>query len=246
MAMESSDEMPKPHGIRLRCPFSMIISGQSQSGKTTFVRNLLERWGNICGNMPSTMFWLYGQQQSELFCDLKSMTDKSFEFIEGFDIQKLKECLPRAQTAVVVLDDLNREAFSEPFFASLFDRVCHHNRCNAVAISQNLFDPGKYFRHAMLNATYLVLLSSARDKRSLTFLNSQIFPGKKNFLTDAYNDAVEKRPYGHLIIDSIHQLAKCRICECAQASLTKEQIYYLTHLGSGNDRFDFINTFTNA
>lgn len=143
----------------------------------------------------------------------------------------------------MILDDLNREAFSEPYFASLFDRVCHHTWFNVIAISQNLYDPGKFFRHAMLNATYLVLLSSARDKRSLSYLNSQIFPSQRNFLIDSYREAVEQVPYGHLIIDtSAHQQPDLRV---RSGLFDKDQIYYLTATASPDDHIDTGSTFVN-
>lgn len=241
---DGTSRLPAAYGTRLRPPFSMIVSGQSQSGKTTFVVKLIELWEKVCGNVPSTIYWLYGQKQPLLFNKLQQMHLRNFVFIDGFDVNMLKATLPRTNNAIVVLDDLNREAFSEPYFASLFDRVCHHNNCNVVAISQNLFDPGKYFRHAMLNATYLTLLSSARDKRSLTYLNSQIFPGESNFLTDAYHDAVELTPYGHLVIDtSAHQEPQLRV---RSALFDYDQAYYLPRGTIPDSHFALVDAFTNV
>lgn len=101
-----------------------------------------------------------------------------------------------------MIDDLNREAFSNPYLGSLFDRVCHHCHCGITAISQSTFYNGKFFRHAMLNATYLVLMSYARDKRAPVFLNELVFPDNSGLIQSAYKDAVETERYGHLLIDT--------------------------------------------
>lgn len=82
--------VPVSHGMQLHSPFSMIVSGQSQSGKTSFVAKLLEQWERICGSTPSTICWLYGQKEPELFNSLKSLENRSFIFIEGFNPNLLK------------------------------------------------------------------------------------------------------------------------------------------------------------
>lgn len=242
--LDMSTDCLKSYGSCLQTPFSLIVSGQSQSGKTTFVKKLLLNWENVCGDKPSRILWLYGINQPELFTYLKNANKIPVTFVEGFDVQKLKDTLPFNENVTVILDDLNRESFSEPYFASLFDRVCHHNNCNVIAISQNLFDSGKYFRHAMLNATYLAVLSSARDKRSLSYLNSQIFPGQAGFLTDAYHKAVELNPYGHLLIDtSAHQHPELRV---RSGIFDTEQIYYLPASSASQNQIDINRAFTNA
>lgn len=200
------------HGLKLNAPFGMILCGQSQTGKTTFVNSLLKKWDDMVDKPMTKLFWLYGQYQPEMFSAISSSLPLEIEFVEGFNVNFLKSCLPASKDCTVVIDDLNREAFSEPYFASLFDRVSHHCKCNVIAVSQNIYDPGKFFRQAMLNTKYLVLMSCARDKRSLTCLNSQIFPDHTQFLTAAYNEAVEGKPYGHLLIDtSPYQLEEFRV-----------------------------------
>lgn len=190
------------HGLKLTSPFGMIICGQSQTGKSTFVKMLLKSWKHVVDNPTTKLFWLYGQYQPDFFSYVSNLMPCEVEFIEGFNRVLLENTLPNSSGYTVVIDDLNREAFSEPYFASLYDRVSHHCNCNIITVSQNIFDPGKFFRQAMLNSKYLVIMSSARDKRSLSFLNSQIFPGHAQFLSSAYSQAVEEKPYGHLLIDT--------------------------------------------
>ena len=81
-----------------------------------------------------------------------------------------------------------------------FTRIAHHRNCSVIYIVQNLFNQGKGHRTCSLNCQYLVLFKSPRDLSQIRFLEQQMFPGKKNFLIESYNDATEK-PYHYLFID---------------------------------------------
>lgn len=50
------------------------------------------------------------------------------------------------------------------------------------------------------------LFKNPRDSRAITVLGSQMFPGRKGFLTSAFADAT-KEPYSYLVVNA-HQSTK--------------------------------------
>ena len=193
--------MNKETGVKLQTPFTMIICGQTQSGKSSFCRRLLKLWQTTVDKSYDYVLWLYGQNQNTLFNDLQSEIPVNIEFAEGFNPDYIDNWVNHHPNCVIVVDDLNRQAFSNDYFATLFDGASHHKRANVIAISQNCYDRGTQYRQAMLNTRYLVLLSSARDKRVLSHINSQIFPNYKGLLSDVYSKVIESAPYEHILID---------------------------------------------
>ena len=55
-------------------------------------------------------------------------------------------------------------------------------------------------RTISLNTHFLVLYKNPRDKSQIRVLSNQMFPGKKNFLVEAYSEAT-KTPHSYLLID---------------------------------------------
>ena len=59
---------------------------------------------------------------------------------------------------------------------------------------------GKEMRNISLNAHYIVLFKSTRDKQQISMLARQINPGKVQEFMRSYEDAT-RRPHGYLILD---------------------------------------------
>ncbi len=55
-------------------------------------------------------------------------------------------------------------------------------------------------RTASLNAQYLILFKSPRDKTVVQHLGNQMYPKNSRFLVDAFADATQE-PYGYLVLD---------------------------------------------
>ena len=66
-----------------------------------------------------------------------------------------------------------------------------------VYITQNLFQQNKKTRTISLNAHYLILFQSPRDKKQIKVLTQQL---QAPHLTYAFNDATSK-PQGYLLVD---------------------------------------------
>jgi hypothetical protein len=62
--------------------------------------------------------------------------------------------------------------------AELFIKGSYHRNLSIILIVQNIFHQGKEMRNISLNAHYIVLFKSPRDKQDISMLARQINPGK--------------------------------------------------------------------
>lgn len=125
------------------------------------------------------------------FEDLKSKC----RFVQGvIDPDELDPTIPH----LVILDDLSDSI--DDRVVSIFTRGAHHRQISVILITQNLFNQTKGFRTIALNSQYQALFRSPRDVSQIRVLEQQMFPGKKNFLVESYNDACSK-PYQCLFLD---------------------------------------------
>jgi hypothetical protein len=83
---------------------------------------------------------------------------------------------------------------------NLFTKLSHHRNVSVVFITQNLFHKNKFVRTMNLNTHYIVMLKNPRDASQVAILARQMYPGKSQFVMEAYEDAT-KEPHGYLLID---------------------------------------------
>ena len=84
--------------------------------------------------------------------------------------------------------------------SDLFPKGSHHRNLSIIYIVQNIFHQGKEMRNISLNAHYIVLFKSPRDKQQISMLARQINPGKVQEFMRSYEDAMS-RPHGYLMLD---------------------------------------------
>ena len=138
---------------------------------------------------PEQVTWYYGQWQSAY---------------ENLDIPKLRleEGLPKSfdtgKRHVVVLDDLMAE--TDGRVTQLFTKKSHHSNTSVIYLVQNLFPKHKESRTISLNAQYMVVFKNPRDASQVTHLAKQMYPGRVNFVQEAFKDAMNV-PYGYLLVD---------------------------------------------
>jgi len=192
-SLSGSDFDPK-----LRAPFTMCVSGMTQSGKSTLVKKILIRRNEIIatgGNQIDRLMYCYTEWQPSLFADLKQKIP-SIEFCLGIP-EKWHDGMDKP--ALVVLDDLMHEAGKSSEVGAAFTRTSHHRNVSLIILVQNFFH--KNMREITSNCHYLVLMKNPRDSAFVAYLGRQMSGGKKNIVMDsAYKDVMTK-PYGYLFID---------------------------------------------
>lgn len=167
----------------------MTISGPSQSGKSTFTHALLALKEIIFDEVPSKIYYYYGQYSPIL-------ERKPYIIAEG-----LPESFDHVEKgSVVVLDDLMQETESSKKVTGLFTKEVHHKKLFVINMTQNFFQRSQDSKTQRLNSQYIVLFKNPSDSTQINVISRQMFPSAPNFLSAAYLDAT-RRPHGYIFID---------------------------------------------
>ncbi|KAL9973651.1 hypothetical protein ACROYT_G020132 [Oculina patagonica] len=196
-AMSISRE--KCQRFHLGHPFTCMVAGMTGSGKTLWVKSLLQQAHKTIHLPPERIVWCYSQWQpaySELL-----MTIPGIEFSKGIPETLEQDFYFDVNIRnLIVIDDQMIEAGSDNRVVNLFTKGSHHRNLSVIYIVQNLFHQGKGTRSISLNSHYLVLFKNPRDKLQILTLAKQMYPGQTAWFMKQYEDAVQ-RPFGYLFVD---------------------------------------------
>ena len=175
--------------VRLKLKSSMTISGPSQSGKSTFTHALLALKEIIFDEVPSKIYYYYGEYSPIL-------ERKPYIIAEG-----LPESFDHVENgSVVVLDDLMQETESSKKVTGLFTKAVHHKNLFVINMTQNFFQRTQDSRTQRLNSQYIALFKNPSDGTQIKIISRQMYPSAPNFFSAAYMDAT-RRPHGYIFID---------------------------------------------
>jgi len=189
-----------------RHPFTLLLSGPSKVGKTTLIQKILcQARGGLVRAPPTSILYCYSRWQ-EIYDEIKSgcpsgaatFNAPRLAFQEG--LPDLENIDPRENT-LLVLDDLMDECGRDSSVLNLFTTDSHHKSVSVIFVTHNVFSNYKHFRTISLNCQYIILLNSPRDQLQITHLGRQMFPGKSDFFSRAYADAVTSKHFGYLLVD---------------------------------------------
>ena len=167
-------------------PTSIILSGVSGSGKTTFLFRLLDE--NLFDAPPSRIYYFYGTWQPAF------NNRENIEFFEG--LPQSFENLYDGNHNIIVLDDLQTDVTKSSAVENLFTRGSHHKNFTIIYLNQNLFYQGKSSRTISVNAHYTILFRNPRAASQIQTLATQT--GLKH-LPEAFHDATTH--YRYLVVD---------------------------------------------
>lgn len=174
--------------IKFIAPATLVLSGQSSSGKSTFTRKLINT--DMFDKTPVKIYYCYGAWQKH-FDDMNNV-----EFIQGLP-QNFSPMFDNNHN-LLIIDDLQDEVVANKAIENLFTRESHHKNLSVAYINQNLFYQGKHSRTIALNTHYTILFRNPRATSQLRTLASQT---GLRYLEAAYVDAMENDKFGYLVID---------------------------------------------
>ena len=181
--------------MKLRHPFSMLVSGGRGVGKTVFTKQLLKFRETMIEPSPQRILWCYGKHQPTLFNELVAIYP-NIEYVQGLP-EELESMFNRETNNLVILDDLMDEGSESKAVSQLFTKGRHDN-LSVIFLTQNLFHPKQ--RSISLNSDYMVIFKNVRDKSQFTNLSKQFMPNKIEFLRWVFNDAT-RNPHSYLFLD---------------------------------------------
>ena len=170
-------------------PFSCLISGPSSSGKSTFIKKLIDLSSTHITPPPQRIVYVYSEWQP-LFEGMKNVEfKKSIPSLQEFE---------KFQYSLLIIDDFMNEV--NETISKFFTKGSHHRNISVIFVTQNLFHKGNHFRSISLNSQYIIVFKNPRDSQQIQFLARSIFTDKSKRLVEAYTHATSK-PYGYLLID---------------------------------------------
>ena len=153
----TTDVLPEPYpNFRLRHKFSMTVVGPSMSGKSYFVKELLESDRieyEDHRKRPKTHSF-YGQYQ-DMLKDMKRSLGHEIYFREGLPTFQLDlSDIDLKYNNIIVLDDLMDLSVDSPIISKLFTQGRHRN-ASVILLLQNAFPKGKHNTSISRNAQYM-------------------------------------------------------------------------------------------
>lgn len=195
----------EPQDLSLKTPFTMMVAGATNSGKTTFVVRLLAS-ARQSFDRPIARVHFFYQTYQDAFDELRrAVSPTPVDFVQGMPTRDwMTERFggggrnDENGVATIVIDDqgslLNQET------ADMFTVSSHHYDCNIICVVHSLFSKNPAQRLMSLNSRYLVVFKNPRDQSSVIPLARQIDPGNNQRFVDLFRKATA-RPFSYLFID---------------------------------------------
>ncbi len=120
---------------RLKFPSSMVISGPSGSGKTFFISRFLENLDSILDAEIHEIFWINGSQEKPFGLDANLF--KKIVFMQGIP-KHLMEYFDESKNTLLILDDVQEDAYKSKEIAEVFSKYSHHSRIFPCLLVQNM------------------------------------------------------------------------------------------------------------
>ena len=167
-----------------------MVAGMAGSGKTVWVKPLLQQAQRTINLPPGRIVWCYSKWHPaylELMATIPNIEfvrdiPSNLEHDSYFDIHKCN---------LMVIDNQMADAGEDKRIINLFTRGSHHRNLSVIYIVQNLFHQGKGIRSISLISHYLVLFKNPRDKLQVLTLAKQMYPKHTDFFINHYEQAVQ-------------------------------------------------------
>jgi hypothetical protein len=188
--------------LRFKNPCSIILGGVSQSGKTTFVFNVLRHIWQLFEEprCAQNIIYYYSVWQNAFDSATKEGLVKEWHNrLPSMDEFKSKT-VPYQNNggSVVVIDDWAEDLNMDVL--KMFTSLCHHHNAVVILLTQNIFSKNKVFHDISINANYVVLFKNPRDQSQITYFARQFAQNRSRDVVQTFYNAT-KRPYTYLLFD---------------------------------------------
>lgn len=194
--------------LRIKTPTRFLLTGPSQSGKSTFMEKLLDYAPYIFDN-PSCLqriFFFYKVETTTLRNVNNKMSKKPFvkkielinECPTGKILEEKTEVWKDSGGSLVIIDDWAGSL--PPCVTEFFTVLSHHHNSTGILITQNLFPKEQHFREISRNCPHILTFYNHRDTKQFSIFARQVTP-KPAYLIAAFEYMKKNHPYGYLWFD---------------------------------------------
>ena len=184
--------------VPLQSKSTMMVCAPTNSGKTRFVKRLLENADTMYTVAPKNILCCYSIWQP-IFDEMQRTISK-ISFHQGLpDEETIVSLTSGSAHSICVLDDLMDVASDSAFVQKLFFAGNHFN-LTTINIVQNVFIKGRVSRCCSLNTHYFVLFRNPRDVQQIHTLGRQMFYGKVDYFMNAFQRCTQKS-YQYILVD---------------------------------------------
>ena len=177
---------------------NVVLQGPSSSGKSEFVKKVIEQREHMFFTLPTRIIYVYSNYQS-IFDDLRStISDITFtRNIPGEpDLIRLTQ---GHQHTLLILDDKIEQAGDSQHVASLFVRNSHHLKIITFLILQSSNLSGRKFATDIIrNAHYTILFKAGQMAYLIRSLGARI--NDYGNLMKAYTLATGEKNFSYLSV----------------------------------------------
>ena len=200
-----------PEDLKLIHPFTCIISGPSQSGKSYFALQLIDNLPKLTTPPICSVIYIYNIWQDKF----DSYKDKVL-FTTDLKYITFKPDKP----TLLICDDQMDEVGGSKELKNLFTKYSHHNDISAILILQNIFETGSIFVTLKRNTHYFYLTEHLCDRRSVDDFGRKLeSQADFDYFKKSYDHAV-KRKWGGMFVD-VHPASKMRKISKYRADIHK-------------------------
>lgn len=181
------------YDARFQVPASFFVAGASGSGKSVFVKKLIENRDLLFDKPFEKVIWTYNHYQ-DMFNDPSL---KDVDFVQGFSVSDYTE---NKGNILVVIDDQMEQLAECKEFTQMFTQN-RHFKVTTVFLTQNIYYKSPILRSCSLNANIIVVMRALRDKKQIITLAHQMYAENPRFAKEAILHAT-KQPYSYVVLDA--------------------------------------------
>jgi len=199
-----AEEMAGPQNMCFRNPCAILLAGPSQSGKTTFVANLLRGAAQVFQKPSCTqnvIYFYHDDQPLFKMLNAEGIVHKWFQHLPT--TQEIEELTAGflETGSIIVIDDFQEQVTSDT--VEIFTRTCHHRNAVVIMLVQNMFTPKKGYRTISLNSQYITLFKNPRDTSQIINFAKQFSSGSVPWVVKAFREAT-RNAHSYMLFDT-HQ-----------------------------------------
>ena len=187
------DNSSQKFDLRLKENFKLFVSGPSRSGKTVFVKELLNNL-DIFAKAPPKIITLIYKVDQPIYHEM----GVDFLVQDGPNLKQHLLQIAQGRSMLCIFDDLiNSTSLGD--LGDLFVVDGRHLNLSLVFISQRIFVNSEEFRQISQNCDYYCLFKNPRNAQEIRTLAAQMTPGKLE-LVKYFGEATQD-PFSYLWVN---------------------------------------------